>query len=546
MRALATAISFWVLAAAAWLGGGPDARADVAETKVALIIGNSKYITAGELVNPAKDALILSASLKQIGFKVTLKNDITKQDFDRALKDFSRDAKDADIALFYFAGHGVQYGGQNYFLPVDTELKDAGDIEFGAESMTNVVSATNRARKYKIIILDACRNTVADRGGSGSRSVAELGISAGLASGTGISNADGMIVFYSAEPGKEAEDGVGAANSPFASSLAKRIVEPNVKIQDVFQTVSNDVYEGTRHAQQPEIAKVEIRTNVILNPAETDQERWQRIKDSSDPQALADFLTAFPRSVFSDVVREKIGKLKGDPDEDWRKIKASNGFNDPKVLQEFIRKFPDSTAADAAQGRLDKLDAERRDQDEKKREQELAAQIAAQQAEAKRKADAAEQERIAKEKEDSERKAAAEKAALDQRIREEATRAAEAERQRRIAEDQRKADEAKAEADRKAKEQAEHDAEAERLADQAAADRKKAEDEADAQRKAEASLKAAEFERLAAEARDASKREEAERLQAEQEAADRKRLADEAARRAIADACARDMADSPR
>ena len=218
-----------VLAMVALALGGELVRA---ETKVALVVGNSNYTSADTLKNPANDAAVVKAALSSIGFNVVLKQDVTEQEFLNALRDFAREASKADIALFYFAGHGVQFQGQNYFLPVDTHLTDTNDIYFNSVAMDPVLAATSKAHKTKILVLDACRNTVSERSRAGSRSLPDIGVSGGwgkISNDIGGGGADGMIVFYSAEPGTEADDGAGAA-SPFAQAFSKWIVERNVKI----------------------------------------------------------------------------------------------------------------------------------------------------------------------------------------------------------------------------------------------------------------------------------------------------------------------------
>ena len=281
-----------MLAVVAMVMGPMPARADI---KVALVIGNSKYQSADILKNPANDAAAVRNALAAIGFNVVLKQDLTEQDFQITLKDFARDASKSDIALFYFAGHGVQFQSQNYFLPVDTKLVDSNDIEFDTMPMDRVISATSKAHKTKIIVLDACRNRISERGKSASRSLPDIGVTGGFAPISGnIGNADGMIVFYSAEPGREADDGEGAANSPFAQSFAKRIVEQNEKIQDIFHLVSSDVYASTNKFQHPEIAADELTGDVILNPAETADEAWARIRKSTDPSDFRKFIKNFP------------------------------------------------------------------------------------------------------------------------------------------------------------------------------------------------------------------------------------------------------------
>jgi len=486
-----------VLAIVAMVMGPLLARADMADIKVALVIGNAKYQSADVLKNPANDAVAVKNALMSIGFNVVLKQDVTEQEFEITLKEFARDASKSDIALFYFAGHGVQFQSQNYFLPVDTKLVDSNDIEFDTMPMDRVVSATSKAHKTKIIVLDACRNKISEHSKSASRSLPDIGVSEGFAPITGnIANADGMIVFYSAEPGKQADDGEGAANSPFAQSFAKRIVERNEKIQDIFHLVSSDVYASTNKFQHPEIAADELTSNVILNPAETAEEVWARIAKSND------------RSAF----------------------------------RQFIKDFPDSPLADAAQAVLDNYDLHHRlDEAEtaKKEEEQRAAAAAAEKAALEQRiaeAKAAEQARLDKEKADQD---AAAKALAEKQAQLAAEKQA---AQDLVAEEKRKADAAAAEQARIAKEKADKEAEAKRLADEAAEAKKKA-DEADAARK-EAEREAAEKKaQEAAAAAEAAKQLEAAKQQAKLEEDARKKQAEEAAAKVVAAACARDQAD---
>jgi len=490
-----------LLAATAMLGSLVAARADTAETKVALVVGNSKYVAAEELSNPGNDAVAVAAALGKIGFKVTVRTDIGEQDFETSLKEFARDATKSDVALFYFAGHGVQYADENYFLPVDTKLADINDIEFDTVSMDLVVKAASKARKTKIIILDACRADPTHHGHVASRSLPELGVTAGFASLHTISNADGLIIFYSAEAGKEALDGQGSQNSPFAQSFVAHIVDPNAKIRDVFGLVQNEVYASTKQTQHPQIALDELTTNVILNPTETAEDAWLRIH-------------------------------------------RSNSANNPVTLRQFIKDFPDTPQADDAQTRLDYLESKQRDEERdaaekaKKAEEEKAKQKQAELEEERRKKLAAEQDRLIKEKAEKE---AHDKAEAEKRAQIEADRKADEER---IAEDKRKLGAAAAEHTRVALEKAAMaDAEAKRLAKEAAAAKQKLAAEADAAAKEEEQRKADEAVRKAAEAAEEAKKEdEKQKQQAMLEDQERKKNAAEAAAKVVADACARDQA----
>ncbi|MGO4870261.1 MAG: caspase family protein [Roseiarcus sp.] len=465
-----------------------------ADTKVALVIGNSHYTSPiPALSNPTNDATDIAASLKKVGFDVVLKTELDKAQFDKTLADFARAASNADVALFYYAGHGVQYRGQNYFLPVDATPRDNKDIEFLTVAMSSVVKAANEAHKTKIIILDACRNGVPDRGKSNSRSVTGIGDASGLAP---IDGTDGMIVFYSAEHGKQAMDG-GGANSPFANSLVKRISEPGREIKEVFTEVTNDVNVSTNKAQHPEIVTAELTSDVFLNPTETAEAVWDRVHKS----------------------------------------------NDPAVLRDFIKQFPDSPQSFDAQDRLDKLDLERRlaEREAQDKAQKEAAEKAAAEKQAadkaaadKRAADAAaaEQARLAKEKADRE---AADKKAQQEAAAKAATDQLAAEKQR--------AEAAAAEQARLTKEKAEDAAAAKLAAEEAAAAKKKQAEEADADRQEADRLLAEEKAREAEEAEAAKKKAEADIEQAKLDEQARKQHAAADAAKLTAEACARDQSE---
>src|ERR1700730_13394332 len=146
----------------------------LADKRVALIVGNSQYTRiTPKLVNPANDAHDLAQALANIGFDVILRTDVGKGAFDQALVEFSRRAKNADTALFYYAGHGLQHNGKNYFLPTDIEVQDEFDFNYRAISQDSILYAVGQAKSVKIVVLDACRDNplarqfIASRGWGG-------------------------------------------------------------------------------------------------------------------------------------------------------------------------------------------------------------------------------------------------------------------------------------------------------------------------------------------------------------------------------------------
>jgi hypothetical protein len=279
--------------------------AALAEKRVALVIGNSEYSgNIPALTNPTNDATDMANALTAVGFQVVLKKDVTKDEFDQALADFATLAGNSDSALFYYAGHGVQYKGQNYLLPVDSSPKSNNEIRFRTISLNTVIEAINEAKQTKIVILDACRNSVQDSGKSKSRSVTGIGDASGLAP---IDSSDGMIVFYSAEHGKQALDGSGDdPNSPFTKSLVNRIKEPGLEIHELFTRVSQDVKSVTDSVQHPETVSSELTTDFFLNPSESDHIVWDRIHGSSDRAVFLDFIRRFPSSPLAQDAQDKL------------------------------------------------------------------------------------------------------------------------------------------------------------------------------------------------------------------------------------------------
>ena len=219
------------------------------ERKVALVIGNGAYQHADPLANPTNDATAVAGALRGLGFEVTVEHDMAGMAMRRALVAFGRAARNADIALFFFAGHGMQMGtrdrAENFLVPVDAALTDVHMVEDEAVSLTRVLDLMADARA-RIVILDACRDNPLVRsmaGRAASRSVA-----GGLA--TPASAAQGTLIAYATAPGSVAADGRGA-NSPFTASLIQHLPTPGTELRSVFTRVRADVSRATGGAQIP-------------------------------------------------------------------------------------------------------------------------------------------------------------------------------------------------------------------------------------------------------------------------------------------------------
>jgi hypothetical protein len=277
-----------------------------AERRVALMVGNSNYqIERFSLANPKNDAEDVAAALRGLGFDVLTAIDAPKKEFERKVAEFARRAKDADAALFFFAGHAMQFQGENYLMPVDGELKDRDSIWSEMVRVDDVRRALDRVDGLKVMILDACRdNPLSDRV---YRSVAAGGgAPRGLAR---IDKAQGMIVAYATAADDVAADGNGR-NSPFTRALLNRMGEAGLEITKLFRMVGADVAEETRGRQRPELT-LQSYNDYYLN--QNDRIVWEKIRDSNDAAALRDFLAKFPSSPYSAVAKDRLERIKQSP-----------------------------------------------------------------------------------------------------------------------------------------------------------------------------------------------------------------------------------------
>src|SRR4051794_28096417 len=243
-----------------------SANSAFAERKVALVVGNSQYKNPGlVLSNPKNDAEDVANVLRSLDFEVVFAQDAGKRDFDVAMTKFARLATNADAALFYYAGHALQYQGRNYLLPVDGEVEDEISLRYQLVLLDDVRAAVERADGVKIVILDACRNNpIAD---TINRKMA--GASRGIEPTRGLARIDralGMVVAYSTAADDVAADGSGR-NSPFTAALLKRLKEPGVEIGSMFRRIAADVNEKTQGRQRPE-TYVSLTGEYFLNQSD--------------------------------------------------------------------------------------------------------------------------------------------------------------------------------------------------------------------------------------------------------------------------------------
>jgi tetratricopeptide (TPR) repeat protein len=215
------------------------------DRRIALVIGMSVYADGPPLRNPASDARAVADAFRRLGFaEVIEREDLTRVKLEEVLKDFGDKAADADWAVIYYAGHGVEMNGNNYLVPVDAKLARAEHVEDETVSLTRVLSKTELAHKLRMVILDACRNNPFRMASADGRS---RSIGRGLSR---VEPARGVLVAYAARDGTTADDG-DSGHSPFTQALLANLETPGLDIGLMFRRVRDRVLEQTNNAQEP-------------------------------------------------------------------------------------------------------------------------------------------------------------------------------------------------------------------------------------------------------------------------------------------------------
>jgi tetratricopeptide (TPR) repeat protein len=215
--------------------------------RVALVIGNSNYRYAGKLTNPTNDEADMAQALRKLGFEVVAGANLDRHGMDDAIREFGRKLEGADLALFFYAGHGLQVGGKNYLVPVDAKLERTGDLALDAVDISSVMAQMESAKRVNLVFLDACRDNPLARTLASSFATRGLTVGSGLAS---VQSAIGTMIVYATQPDNVALDGDGR-NSPFTSALLKHIGTPNVEIGTMVRRVRADVVAATHERQVP-------------------------------------------------------------------------------------------------------------------------------------------------------------------------------------------------------------------------------------------------------------------------------------------------------
>jgi TPR repeat protein len=279
----------WKSAAAALLAIVAIALAALparAENRFALVIGNGAYRNVPALANPPNDAKDVAAALKSLGFKVTLKLDLDLAAMQRAIEEFALESTDADVSLFYYAGHGLQLAGRNYLVPVGAELRKPDDITARTVALDPVLAELGKGKGSHLVLLDACRNNPF-------ASTVALP-TAGLAR---VGKLPGFFITFATQPDNVAFDGSGR-NSPFAAALLGHVATPGADISSMMIAVRNDVFAATGGQQIPADESLLTKQFYFAGAASAEEtletQLWRLAGKDRDPNLLQAYLDRYP------------------------------------------------------------------------------------------------------------------------------------------------------------------------------------------------------------------------------------------------------------
>ncbi len=247
--------------------------AAVDKKRVALVIANSTYQNTTQLKNPANDGRDVSAALRRLNFSVIEGFDLDHEGMRSKIRDFTTAIDGAEVALFYYAGHGLQVAGKNYLAPVNAKLEKESDLDFETVQLNLVLRQMEREQRTNLVFLDACRdNPLTQRLARSMSATRSAAIGRGLAR---VESGVGMLISYATSPGMVALDGQGR-NSPYTQALVKHIEKPGVGISDLMIKVRQDVLATSKGKQVPWehssltgnfVFKEKVKTAAVATPA---------------------------------------------------------------------------------------------------------------------------------------------------------------------------------------------------------------------------------------------------------------------------------------
>ena len=304
----------WGMMLAGWfLAGGPA----LAEKRVALVVGNSAYLKVAKLPNPANDAAAMVAMLKAAGFDlVETKFNLAANEMRKALREFAAKARDADIAVVYYAGHGIELEGTNYLIPIDATLETDGDVLDETVPLDRVLFAVEPAKQLRLVILDACRDNPFAK--TMKRTIAARAVGRGLAKIEPTS--PNTMIAFAAKAGSTASDG-DSKNSPYALALIEHLPKPGLDLRRALGFVRDDVLKNTGNKQEPFVygslggndaplvpAKP-VASGPQADPQSAVRRDYELALQAGERDAWEAFLRAYPDGFYADLAKVQLRKI---------------------------------------------------------------------------------------------------------------------------------------------------------------------------------------------------------------------------------------------
>ena len=345
-----------------------SANAAMADKRVAFVVGNGAYKNVAALPNPAVDAKSMAKLLRNVGFDVVEGSNLTRDKMTEKLLDFGKKAEGADVALFFYAGHGIAVNGTNYLLPVDADLKSEMDVKLGAAINVDLtLEQTMSDAKVKLVFLDACRDNPFAAKIRSAKATRSVSVASGLAE---MKSGEGTLIAFATGPGQTALDGEAGTNSPFTRALMANIASPGIEIQQAMTKVRAQVNEETSKNQLP-WGHTNLIGSVYLNPvaggnaaeaantpvaaagpaSEVELEFWRSIKDSNKPEELNAYLTNYPNGTFKPIALARIASLQDGPSTVTRNLTTGVGVDPSTFSDDANQTTEDQLSLDRSQRR---------------------------------------------------------------------------------------------------------------------------------------------------------------------------------------------------
>ncbi|WP_038948751.1 caspase family protein [Bradyrhizobium genomosp. III] len=348
-----------------------------AEKRVALVIGNSAYKSVPRLTNPVNDASLVGGMFRKAGFDtVDVKLDLSVVDMRKALREFGSKAREADVAVIYYAGHGIELDGNNYLVPTDAALETDTDVFDEAFPLDRLLFAIEPAKQLRLVILDACRDNPFAK--TMKRTVAARAIGRGLAKVEPTS--PNTMIAFAAKAGSTASDG-DSKNSPFAAALVERLPTPGLDLRKAFGFVRDDVLKNTGYKQEPYvygslggddvplIAAKPVVAGPQANPDSEIRRDYELALQLGTRDGWTAFLNRFPSGFYTDLAKGQLNKIAAEETRATTADKARQAEEEKaRLAAERANKAEQEKAAAAAKAAEDKrLAAEKAKQIEEAR-----------------------------------------------------------------------------------------------------------------------------------------------------------------------------------